>query len=280
MLSVLQLSAQVEESSEPLYLTDDIPFSKKKASDLDQYSFPRFYSYPVESDDSKEIVFLVIPGGGYAHVAIAHEGIEVAKRLNQANYDAYVLFYRVPNDELMTNKMFVPLQDAVRALDIIREKHPNKQVAVLGFSAGGHLAATLSNFSKDKFPSIQSVTDPKVDYSILAYPVVSMDDDIAHQGSKTNLIGHSAITTESHLFSLEKQVATATPPTFIMHAEDDKSVPIEHAYRYARELERLHIPYQTSIYKTGGHGFGLDNKREQVDWFVNMLDWLEKTTKE
>lgn len=275
MLSVTKLSAQEVPVFEPLY-TDDIPFSKIPASDLDEFGLPRFYPFALEDDISKEVVFLVIPGGGYGRVAFGHEGLDVAKRLKEENYSAYVLFYRVPNDSLMANKKFVPLQDAVAMLEIIRERHPRKKVAVVGFSAGGHLAATLSNFPQNAKVSTKSGESPKVDYSILAYPVISMEDGVTHSGSKRNLIGSDASQTETDSFSMDKQVNRDTPPTFIMHAKDDKAVPIENADRYISALKQHQVRYESYIYEKGGHGFGLVNKQESGDWFGEMLGWLRK----
>lgn len=273
-LSLMKLSAQESPAYELLY-SKDIPFSKVAPSDLDEFGLPRIYPFPLADVESGDVVFLVIPGGGYARVAIGHEGIDVAKRLNDANYSAYVLYYRIPKDEVMVNKKYVPLQDAVRAVEIVRERHPDKKIAVVGFSAGGHLAATLSNFPKNAELAVKGETFPSVDYSVLAYPVISMEDSVTHKGSKQNLIGLNASVEDTEAFSLDKQVSRHTPPTFIMHAKDDKGVPIENSYRYIRALQQVGVPFESYIYGQGGHGFGLKNRSESGDWFAKMLEWIK-----
>lgn len=279
MSLIMTLSAQENPVAEPLYGNREVPFSKFSYEELDAYNAPRIYPFALSGDRSKDIVFLIIPGGGYAHVAMQHEGFDVARRLNEQDYPAYVLYYRLPNDSLMTNRKYVPLQDAVQALEIVHERHPDKKIAVLGFSAGGHLTATLSNFHSSNMLSQKSSSPPKISYSILAYPVISMEDGVTHNGSKNNLIGQDATPDEVEYFSMEKRVSTQTPPTFVMHAEDDQAVPVTNATRYINTLKQHGIPHELFLYKKGGHGFGLKNSKEDGDWFEKMLSWIQQNNK-
>ncbi|SJN50085.1 alpha/beta hydrolase [Sphingobacterium sp. JB170] len=234
---------------------------------------PVLYLYEKPGNDK---AVLVIPGGGYAHVAIDHEGHAVAKEFNKHGYNAYVLYYRLPKDGTMVDRKIGPLQDAERAMQLIREKHPYKEVGVIGFSAGGHLAATLSNHYDDVEIKNESKTSLRPDFSALIYPVISMDDAITHQGSKTNLLGQQPTQDVELYYSLEKQVNKQTPVTFLVHAEDDKAVPIENSLRYKAALEENGISNQFEIYETGGHGFGLINKTDPKSWSDSLFKWLDK----
>lgn len=239
---------------------------------------PEFYFYkPTVQRHDK--VFLIIPGGGYARVAIKHEGHDVAKRLQDLGYPSFVLRYRLPVDSQMIDKRIAPIQDAQSALVYIR-RHAAElginaaQVGVLGFSAGGHLASTLSTHFKTSYIGAKNV-NLRPDFSVLVYPVITMDDLNTHQGSKKNLIGPELDPSDILRFSNEKQVTESTPLTYLVHAEDDKVVPIENAYLYQRALEAFKVPNALYRYKEGGHGFGLVNAKESGDWFGAMLTWLE-----
>ncbi|WP_237249472.1 alpha/beta hydrolase [Sphingobacterium faecale] len=241
---------------------------------------PELYCYkPVNQIHSK--VFLIIPGGGYSRVAIAHEGHDVAKRLQKLGYASYVLRYRLPTDSQMIDKRIAPIQDAQMAITYIRRNGESDgvnvgQVGVLGFSAGGHLASTLSTHFGISYigPIEDGILRP--DFSVLVYPVITMLDSITHQGSKRNLIGPLFEESDVARFSNESQVNRDTPSTYLVHAEDDVVVPIANSLLYKKALDLYRIPNELYQYKFGGHGFGLTNKKEDGDWFGDMLEWLEK----
>lgn len=280
VLSMIAWHTKAQDTGQMRYLygTKEIPKSKVTIDKLEELDKPKLYVHKAEQE-KKDLVFLVIPGGGYAGVAINHEGHDVAKRLNDLGYSAYVLFYRLPKADLMEDKRFGPLQDAQYAIAQIREENPGKQVAVIGFSAGGHLAGTLSNFFEK--PQTQELANANLrpDYSILCYPVLSMDDAITHGGSKQNLIGPDVKPEDVELFSLEKQVDETNQPTFLMSAKDDKAVPIANSYNYQKALNAYNIPNTLFTYEEGGHGFGLINKTDSRDWFAAMMDWLKTVKK-
>ena len=186
---------------------------------------------------------LICPGGGYGILASGHEGNDFAKWFNERGISAFVLKYRLPNEKAMTNQHEVPLMDALQGMKLIREKasswniNPDK-IGVMGFSAGGHLAATVStHFDKGKNPSAQV----KPNFSILVYPVVSFDASISHGGSRDNLLGAQKSEALIKYYSNELQVGKDTPPAFLIHAMDDKAVPVENSIGYYLALKKQNI---------------------------------------
>lgn len=243
---------------------------------------PAFFAYLPEGEQS-QIAFLIIPGGGYAHVAMQHEGHDVAKRLRDSGYSAFVLRYRLPMAAQQHDKRIAPIQDAQTAIEYIREtartlgQEKIKYVAVLGFSAGGHLASTLStHFKIDYRTGKPAQRNLRPDFSVLLYPVISMEDGITHKGSKNNLIGPDVDIKDVARFSNEKNVDADTPPAFLMHAADDRAVPIENSERYLHALHTHAVAGTLFRYETGGHGFGMNNKTDSRDWFGPMLSWIEE----
>ncbi|WP_240903183.1 alpha/beta hydrolase [Sphingobacterium sp. SGG-5] len=237
-----------------------------------------FYSYQ-PAKVSSDIAFLIIPGGGYGKVAIQHEGHDVAKRLQDLGYASFVLRYRLPKADQQEDKRIAPIQDAQSALAYIRahaEELGNiRYVGVIGFSAGGHLASTLStHFMTDYRTGAPAKMNLRPDFSILAYPVISMDDKITHMGSKKNLIGPDFLEDDVRRFSNELNINSHTPPAFLIHAADDKAVPIANSERYLNKLKSSGVAAALFRYETGGHGFGLNNKTDNHNWFNAMLVWV------
>ncbi|MBD1427549.1 alpha/beta hydrolase [Sphingobacterium arenae] len=259
-------------AQEKVALYAEIPNATKSVEDLGDENIPVLYKYELPS--AKQAV-LVIPGGGYSHVAINHEGHEIAKAFNEEGYSAFVLYYRLPKDAYMDVRKIGPLQDAQRGIQYIKEHYDFDRVGVIGFSAGGHLASSLSNHFDDVKIRNENAINLAPDFSVLIYPVISMDDEITHKGSKNNLIGEEPGNEDLMYFSLEKQVSAKTPPTFLVHAEDDKAVPVANAIRYKEALDSTGIMNDIFIYKTGGHGFGLHNKTDARKWSEAMFSWLK-----
>src|SRR5690606_38911834 len=171
----LQSEAQQTQAMRLLYQNNEIPGSLRDSSELSDQETPKLYPYVLPEQD-KELVFLVIPGGGYSGVAIAHEGHDVAARLNQVGYSAYVLYYRLPSVQTMKAKRLEPRHDAEVALSHIRVLHPGKEIVVNGFSAGGHAVVSLS--IHDDRPQTASLRGRKMrpDVSVLCYQVVYLLD--------------------------------------------------------------------------------------------------------
>jgi len=214
---------------------------------------------------------IICPGGGYSILAYDWEGTDVAKLLNAHGIAAIVLKYRLPDSLSSTSPDQVPLMDAKQAMRIVREKaaswniNPNK-IGIMGFSAGGHLASTLSTHFEE---------ETKPNFSILIYPVISMDKSIAHMGSRNNLIGKQPSEEMAKLYSNELQVTANTPPTFLIHATDDQSVPVENSLLYYEALRKNKVPTEMHIYPAGGHGFGLANGNRSLEsWPVLLIEWM------
>ena len=254
----------LDQASIALY-SDVIPNSRTPMADIPAENIPRLYHYLVEGATK---AVLIIPGGGYARVALQHEGADVAKRFQQLGYHAFVLYYRLPKEELWENASFVPLQDAQQALNIIHKDYAAAVLGVVGFSAGGHLAATLVNQQ-------HAIANLKIDFSVLIYPVITMKGSYVHKGSLQNLLGSHPSAENVAYFSAEDQVTKHTPPTFLVHAKDDTVVPIAHSVLYKERLRDEAVLHEYFFYETGGHGFGLVNKTDARPWDRLLFAWLD-----
>ncbi|WNM17733.1 alpha/beta hydrolase [Flavobacterium capsici] len=221
---------------------------------------------------------LIFPGGGYEHLSMCKEGEKVAKWLNSLGITAFVLKYRLPSDKIMKDKSIGPLQDAQEAIRIIRrnalEWKINK-IGVIGFSAGGHLAASLSTRFNENFYSTSDTASSRPDFSLLIYPVISMKNEITHKRSQANLLGNKPSKKEIETFSVELSVTNETPNTFIVHATDDKSVPVENSINYYLALKKNNVPAEIHLYEKGGHGFGLGVKDTSKFWTDACINWLK-----
>lgn len=241
---------------------------------------PQLIVYLPSKADSNKAAVIICPGGSYSRLAMDHEGHEVAKTLNAHGIAAFVLKYRIPNDAVMTNKQIVPLQDAERAIQLIREKanewniNPNN-IGIMGFSAGGHLASTLGTHFNEVVIDNKNNIPLRPDFLILGYPVISFDKSIAHLDSRKNLIGQNPTPELVDHFSNELQVTPQTPITFIVHASDDGGVLVENSIRFYQALQKNKVPAEIHIYEKGGHGFGLHNKTTTDEWFDRLIDWMK-----
>jgi acetyl esterase/lipase len=233
---------------------------------------------PVKQDVNKTAI-IVCPGGGYARLASGHEGNEVAEAFNKIGVTVFVLKYRLPFDSCMTNKEIVPLQDLQQTIKLVRDRAAGfdinpSMLGVIGFSAGGHLVSTGITKFAESYIENTSNTSLRPDFAILGYPVISMDSAICHKGSRDNLLGKKATAAKLNLFSSEMQVTAQTPPTFIVHASDDKSVPVENSIRFYRALLKNNVKTEMHIYQNGGHGFGLNNATTSDAWFERAAAWM------
>jgi acetyl esterase/lipase len=207
---------------------------------------------------------MLIPGGGYVRAVLDKEGYEMARWLNQRGYTCFVLFYRMPGDG-WTAGADTPLQDAQRGIRLIRSRAAEMgfspdRVAIMGFSAGGHLAASLTTRFADKtYASVDAADDlsAKPNLSGLIYPVISMDPAIAHAGSRKELLTADASPERAAAISPERLVTTGLSPVFQLHAADDKSVPVDNSLVMFAALRAKGVPTEMHIFEEGGHGFGL-----------------------
>lgn len=214
---------------------------------------------PKEKATGASIV--ICPGGGYGFLATEHEGTQVAEWLNSLGVAGVMLKYRLAPKY----KHPAPLDDARRAIRMVRYKSkewgldPNR-VGVLGFSAGGHLASTVSTHYRETHPfpgdAINGFTE-RPDLAILVYPVISLQAEYAHGGSRDNLLGKDAPKELIAGLSNETQVTAQTPPTFLAHTAADSGVPAENSMAYAMALSKHKVPYELHVFEKGQHGLGL-----------------------
>lgn len=225
---------------------------------------------------------LIIPGGGYSWVVIEKEGYEGARWFARRGVTTYVLRHRLPHQGWAAGAD-APLQDAQRATRIIRARATQDgidpaRLAVMGFSAGGHVAGSLATrFNAQVYDPVDAADElsARPDLSALMYPVITMRTPHAHPGSRRNLLGENPTEQRVAAYSLETAPPTDTPPTFLMHAADDPSVPVENTLNYAAALRGAHVPTEMHIFERGGHGFGLRglDQNSARAWPELFLNW-------
>lgn len=226
---------------------------------------------------------VICPGGGYAILAYEHEGTEIAQWWAQRGVAGLVLKYRLPTSEAQIEPQLSPLLDAQRALRLARHHaaawniNPDR-VGIMGFSAGGHLAATASVHTDVGDPGASdpvNLHSSRPDFSILVYPVISFTEPFRHRGSRRNLIGTDPSDDLVRHYSSELQATANTPPAILIHAQDDLSVPVENSFVYAEALRAHGIVPEIHVYSEGGHGFGLRPEPAAIQgWMQRCHSWL------
>lgn len=239
---------------------------------------PTITPFPAPKETATGAAVLVLPGGGYARLSEVKEGSEVAKWLNSLGISAFVLKYRVGPKYNQPNQLL----DAARALRTIRARAKEwnldeKRVGILGFSAGGHLASTLStkfDAGNPNAPDAIEKMSSRPDLQILIYPVITMGE-YTHQGSKKNLLGENPTAELINKYSNERQVTKETPPAFLVHTMTDGGVPVENSMMYISALRKNGVPFEFHLYEQGPHGFGLGTNSYLQSWAARCADWLE-----
>lgn len=273
----------------PLYGTDPIPNSKpaenREKTEINDWKI----EFTTETSEPTLTVFkpakptgaaiIVCPGGGYSGTAGDHEGRQIAKALNESGITAFVLKYRIPSDRYCVDKSLAPLQDAQQAIRLVRRRakewaiSPNK-IGIMGFSAGGHLAASAAthfDFLADKICT--DTTSVRPDFVALIYPVVSFRDGVGHDGSKENLIGKEASLQQVAFFSNELRVTPQSPPAFLVHAQDDW-VKVQNSMLYQQACIENGVPVEAHFWAKGDHGFGLKNPMNGQEWMPWLVAWV------
>lgn len=226
---------------------------------------------------------IICPGGGYRILAYDWEGTDVARWLNSKGIAAFVLKYRLPESESNIIPYKSPLLDAQRAMRLVRfnaEKwnlDPGK-IGIMGFSAGGHLASTLSTHFDAGDPDSSDPVEQqscRPDFSILMYPVISFSDEFTHQGSREALLGKDPDPDLVRNFSNELQVTTDTPPAILIHSADDQGVPVQNSLTYYKSLQENQISSELHVYPYGGHGYSLAIGQGHLStWPDRVIEWI------
>lgn len=225
-----------------------------------------------KADKPNGVAIIMCPGGGYARLAMNHEGHDMAPWLNAQGITYIVLKYRMPNGHYE-----VPLSDAEQAIRLVRQHakewniRPNR-IGIMGASAGGHLAASLA--------TLYSSNETRPDFQVLFYPVISMVPGVTHGGSRQNLLGNNPSQELEDKYTLEKQVNAHTPQAFIMLSADDGAVPPANGIHYFEALLQHQVPATLHVYPTGGHGWGFrDAFTYKRQWTGELEKWLREGLK-
>jgi acetyl esterase/lipase len=281
----------VAQKEMPLYagqVPNEIPSTNEERSEINKdgiliiskVSRPTLTVYEPPKNKRNGTAVIICPGGGYGILAAGHEGVDVAKRFNQMGITAFVLKYRIPSDQTMQNREIGPLQDAQRAIQVVREQarrygiNPGR-IGIMGFSAGGHLASTAGTHYQKACIDNPKQTSLRPDFMILVYPVISFSDSVGHTGSRNQLLGKTPSPEKIKEYSNDQQVNPSTPPTFLVHAKDD-GVKVENSLLFAAALQNFGIPHRIHLYEAGGHGYGMINPTSEVRWMDLVETWVQE----
>jgi acetyl esterase/lipase len=240
---------------------------------------PSLTLYPAIGPAKTATAVVVCPGGGYAHLAMDHEGVQIAAWLNNLGISAFVLKYR------LGPKYHFPVElwDAQRAIRYVRSRaaefgiRPDR-IGIWGFSAGGHLASTAATHFTHSDSEADAIDrqSARPDFAILSYPVISMLEPYVHLGSRRNLLGDKPDPALVQLLSNELQVTAQTPPTFLFHTTEDQVVPVENSILFYSALRKAGVPVEMHIYQKGQHGVGLAAADPILrSWPDRLAAWLQ-----
>jgi acetyl esterase/lipase len=240
---------------------------------------PSLALYPATGPNKTSTGVIVCPGGGYVHLAMDHEGTQIAVWLNNLGISAYVLKYR------LGPKYHHPIElwDAQRAIRYVRSRSAELSIrpdhlGIWGFSAGGHLAATAATHFANPDSQADAIErqSARPDFAILSYPVITMLDPYVHSGSRRNLLGDKPDPALTLLLSNELQVTSKTPPTFLFHTTEDQVVPVENSIFFYLALRKAGVPVEMHIYQKGPHGVGLAAADPILrTWPDHLAAWLQ-----
>lgn len=271
--------ASAADSHEVKLLWPDGAPDAKGTADGDK---PSLTIYLPAKDKANGAAVVIFPGGGYGHLAMDHEGHQIAQWLNSFGVAGFIVKYRHSRSGAGYGHP-APLQDAQRAIRTVRSNakkwnlKPNR-IGIIGFSAGGHLASSAGTHFKQRYSEAKDEIDRascRPDFMILMYPVASFTESFTHKGSRRNLLGENPDAKLVRNLSNEKQVTSETPPTFLVHANDDKAVPPENSIYFYLALKKANVPAEMHIYEKGGHGFGPGVGKGAVSsWMLRCSDWM------
>jgi acetyl esterase/lipase len=240
---------------------------------------PTLTVYPAPADKANGTAVIIAPGGGYVRLAIGHEGHDVARWLNTLGVTAFVLRYR-----MVEYGHPAPLRDALRAVRTVRAQAEDyglrpDRIGMIGFSAGGHLAASASTLFDSAEgrtgAELDATVSARPDFALLIYPVITLKAPHAHAGSRRALLGADAKPEAVEAMSMETRVTKDNPPTFLVHTQEDRSVPVENSLHFYQALRAADVPVEMHLYQKGPHGFGLRAGHGQAsDWPARAEQWM------
>lgn len=240
---------------------------------------PEMTPYLPPAGTTNGTAVVIFPGGGYQHLSMEKEGSDIANWLAGAGVTTFVVRYRLgPAYHHPTM-----LGDAQRAIRIARTRAGEwgidpRRLGVIGFSAGGHLASTTgTHFDAGSAASADPIerASSRPDFMILIYPVITMRDSVTHNGSRLNLLGREPTPELVRLMSNEMQVTRETPPAFLVHTTDDRTVPVENAVLFYESLKRNGVPGELHVFEHGNHGFGLaPTDPVLAEWTTLCESWM------
>jgi len=255
---------------------------EKKKGTITQNPETELFAFLPPKADRKKMAVIIIPGGGYYKLTYNEGGFQIAKWLNTLGISAFVLNYRLPTSPDLIQREIAPLQDIQASIKYIRKNaelygiSPD-QVGVIGTSAGGHLAATVSNICTDytelkgDWESISTIPN----FAILISPVIDLGE-FAHVDSRKSLLGENASQEKISEYSMQNRVTEKTPPTLLLHAQNDKTVPVMNSILYYRAMTKNKVKGSLFIFPEGEHRIGITNKSELTDnWKKLCSDWLK-----
>ena len=251
--------------------SDKEVYVKTERGRLDSVTIPSITVFTPEKSDSSKTSVIICPGGGYRYLSIYDAGYELAKELNKIGITAIVLKYRTQIEGYYQNFSKVPFDDFDRAIEIIKDSAQSwnidvKKMGVVGFSAGGHLAAFKTVNNTHFTPA----------FSVLVYPVISFMDELTSSRTVTRkiLIGNNPSEEQKKYFSAELQVHSGINPCLLIHAQDDGGVIVQNSLAFYSALTKAKVKAQMLLYQEGGHGFALHNKKQNDRWLPMALNWL------
>lgn len=259
---------------------------EEKEGRITQIQEAELFAFLPAKEERKQMAIIIIPGGGYRHLTYDLGGYSYAKWLNTLGISAFVLNYRLPTSPDLKQREIGPLQDIQAAIKLIRKNAAQygispDQIGVLGTSAGGHLAAMVSNISTDytelkgDWQNLSTVPN----FAILVSPVIDLGE-FAHKGSRDNLLGENASSEKIKEYSMQNRVTEKTPPTILFHAQNDNAVHVINSILYYEAMIKNKVKGAMFIFPEGEHNIGISNKTELTDnWKELCEDWLKTITK-
>lgn len=256
--------------------------TEEKDGRIVQIKEPELFAFLPPKEDRKPMAVIIIPGGGYYKLTYDLNGFQIAKWFNTLGISAFVLNYRLPISPDVKQREIAPLQDIQAAIKYLRKNASQfgispDQIGVIGTSAGGHLAASVSNITtdytelKDDWKSISTIPN----FAILISPVIDLGE-FAHVGSRKSLLGENASQEKINEYSMQNRVTDKTPPTLLIHAQNDKTVPAMNSILYFQAMTKNKVKGSLFIFPEGEHKIGITNKSELTDnWKKLCSDWLK-----